>query len=88
MIKLSIKDEKKKSMKLSSSVTIDGTVYRITEIGANAFKNNKVIQRVVVPGSIRKIGNSCFEGCRSLKSITIGTGTTTIGKKHLRNVAH
>ncbi len=81
LIKLSIKDEKKKSMKLSSSVTIDGTVYRITEIGANAFKNNKVIQRVVVPGSIRKIGNSCFEGCRSLKSITIGTGTTTIGKK-------
>lgn len=34
-----------------------------------------------MPGSIRKIGNSCFEGCRSLKSITIGTGTTTIGKK-------
>ena len=52
----------------------------ITEIGEDAFKENKNIERLIIPSSIITIGKSSFYGCTSLKTIEFSQGLLNIGK--------
>ena len=52
----------------------------ITEIGDNAFKENKNIEKLIIPSSITTIGKSAFYGCTSLKTIEFSQGLLNIGK--------
>lgn len=52
----------------------------ITEIGDNAFKENKNIEKLIIPSSITSIGKSAFYGCTSLKTIEFSQGLLNIGK--------
>ena len=47
--------------------------------GANLYLNNTLVENIVIPESIIKIGNSVFCGCQSLKSIIIPESVTNIG---------
>lgn len=62
---------------------IDGVLYvgtETTQINSPAYKNNSEIYSVVIPDSIvTPIGNSAFENCTYLQSITIGKNVTSIG---------
>ncbi len=60
-----------------SSVTYSGKTYTVTTIGSNAFKSNKSITSVVLPGTVGGLPTSCFSGCSSLDSIVLG-GVTAI----------
>ena len=60
----------------------------VKKIAGNAFyatdsdsenKTSKVTE-VVVPSTVKSIGNSAFEECESLKSVTLGNGLETIGR--------
>ena len=53
----------------------------VTEIGKNAFNNNRVIERVTLPDTVTKIGDCAFMDCRLLRRINIPDGVTTIGDK-------
>lgn len=53
-----------------------GTVFKnltisdgIRTIGVNAFKNRTSLQRVILPASLTKIGESAFSGCTNLTGI-------------------
>ena len=48
---------------------------RILYIGGN-----KVEGTLVIPDSVTSIGDSAFDGCTELTSVTIGNGVTSIGK--------
>lgn len=48
--------------------------YKIIGIGENAFKASKQLRYVKLSPSIEYIGNSAFEGCTSLDSISIPMG--------------
>ncbi len=61
----------KGSVKIASSVTLDGTKYKVTEVSANAFKNSKKVTKITVPASVTKIGKSAFGKSAKLKKITI-----------------
>lgn len=49
-----------------SDITLPNTV---TKIGDEALKGNKKIVRVTIPGSVKDIANSAFEGCPNLEEV-------------------
>ena len=59
--------------------TCFGTIYRITKIGENIFKDCDKLETIVIPNTVTEIGNSAFEGCKSLKNINIPNEVTKIG---------
>lgn len=71
----------KTDLTVSSTITVNGVKYQISEIAANAFKNNKKIKTVKIGNSITKIGKSAFEGCTKLKKVTFGTSLSEIGSR-------
>ena len=69
------------SITIPNTVTIDGIVYKVTAIEANAFKNNKKITKVTIGKNVTSIGKNAFSGCSKLKSLKLGAAVTTIGDK-------
>ncbi len=69
------------SIKIPDTVTIDGIVYKVTAIEANAFKNNKKITKVTIGKNVTSIGKNAFSGCSKLKTLKLGAAVTTIGDK-------
>ena len=57
--------------------TIEG--YPVTSIELDAFYNCTYITSVVVPDSVKHIGDMAFGECESLENITLGNGLTSIG---------
>ena len=56
----------------------------VTAIGGNAFRNNKKIEKVTIPASVKTIKNGgAFSGCKNLKEVVIPTKSKlkTIGDK-------
>ena len=53
--------------------------YKVTEIGAGAFKNCEHVTEIELPSTITKIGADAFSGCDRLSSINIPSKVTEIG---------
>ena len=49
----------------------DGDVYTVTGIASEAFKGNKRLTSITIPGSIKSIEDAAFSGCENLKEISI-----------------
>lgn len=56
---------------IPDTITINGTVYRVTSVGEKAFYKNRSLKKIVISGYIEKINAKAFYGCTSLKEITI-----------------
>ena len=56
----------------------------VTEIAESAFSGNKHLKSVVIPDSVRTIGNFAFYGCSELESVTFGKGVTKISSAAFR----
>lgn len=59
--------------------TYVGTVYRITKIDDNIFKDCDKLETVVIPDTVTEIGNNAFNGCKALKDVNIPNDVTKIG---------
>ncbi|MBO4592488.1 MAG: leucine-rich repeat protein [Eubacterium sp.] len=62
---------------IAATVKKDGFTYKITAIGANAFKGQKKLATVTIGANVANIGKGAFNGCASLKTITIKSGKLT-----------
>ena len=63
----------------NDGVYIDGSEYKLTSIGSNAFASCDSLTSVIIPNSVTSIGNRAFLRCSSLTSVTIPEGVTSIG---------
>ena len=70
--------ELKGALTLPSTQTSNGTQYKVTGVGANAFQS-LAITSLVIPDSIASIGGGAFAGCTSLETLVMGNGVTAIG---------
>ena len=43
----------------------------VTELDDGAFRNNKTLNSITLPNTLKKIGSSAFAGCTSLKTIDV-----------------
>ena len=55
---------------LTSTVTYDGRAYTLTQIGTNAFRNNRQITSLTIPSTVKVIYNFAVSGCSRLNSVT------------------
>ncbi|MBE5860276.1 MAG: hypothetical protein E7301_09160 [Butyrivibrio sp.] len=86
-----VKPESKKasSVTIPNTVSIDGEDYRVTELGAGAFKNNKNLKKVSIGENVEKIGKKAFYKCKNLKKLTITSTYLTkksVGKNAFKGI--
>lgn len=70
-IRFSKANAKKKSITIPATIKADGISYKVTEVGANAFKNNKKVKKVVIGANVSKIAKKAFNKCPNLKTVVI-----------------
>lgn len=70
----------------ASEMDLSGAVFAnsLTEVPAHEFAACKALEKIILPGSVKKIGANAFESCLKLKTLVIGSGTD--GTVDLTNV--
>jgi hypothetical protein len=56
---------------IPETFTYNGVKYKVINIDFHAFLNNTKITSVTIPSTVQTIGESAFDGCKKLKSVTI-----------------
>lgn len=75
------------SLTIPSSVKIGNYVYKVTEIGTKAFRNNKSLKKVVIGKNVKKVSAYAFDGDKSLKNVKISSKMIKeVGKKAFRGI--
>jgi len=67
------------SVVIPQTVTYGDETYKITEIGAGAFRKDTKITTVTVGKNVTKIGKDAFNGCSKLATVKAGSAVTSIG---------
>ena len=70
-VRFSKANAKKKSITIPATIKADGVSYKVTEVGANAFKNNKRVKKVVIGANVSKISKKAFNKCPNLRTVVI-----------------
>ena len=60
---------------IPSTVTYDGLIYSVNEIGLGAFGDCRSLTSVTIGNSVTSIGESAFSNCHSLTSVTVPSHT-------------
>jgi len=75
------------SVTIPATVQYKGMTFKVTEIGKNAFKNQKKLKKVVIGKNVEKIGSKSFYGAKKLSKITFkGTKIKSIGKYAFKGI--
>ncbi len=54
---------------IPDSVEHKGAKLPVVGIAADAFRDNKLLTRVLIPGTVARIGSHAFSGCQGLKEV-------------------
>lgn len=76
-VRFSKANPKAKTVTIPNTITVDGISYKVTEVGANAFKNNKKVKKVTIGANVVKVANKAFNKCPSLRNVIIKTTLLT-----------
>ncbi len=66
---------------IPDTVTNNTTIYTVTSIGINVFKNFSALTSLTLPTNLTSIEESAFEGCNKLTSLNIPNSVMSIGEK-------
>ena len=76
-----------RNAEIPATVKWSGITFKVTSIGAKAFKGCKKLSSVTVEKNVVSIGASAFEGCKNLKKITVKTKVLNkVGKNALKGI--
>ena len=64
---------KARATAVPSTIKAKGITYKVTSIGANAFKNCKKLTKATIGANVRVIKAKAFKNCPKLKTVTIKT---------------
>ena len=84
------RNSKNASAVIPKTIKINGNVYKVTEISANAFKNCKRLKKVTIGKNITKIGKNAFLNCKSLRHMNIQSSKLTnknVGKNAFKGIS-
>lgn len=76
-VRFSKANPKAKTVTIPNTITVDGINYKVAEVGANAFKNNKKVKKVAIGANVVKVANKAFNKCPSLRNVIIKTTLLT-----------
>lgn len=76
-VRFSKANPKAKTVTIPNAITVDGISYKVIEVGANAFKNNKKVKKVTIGANVVKVANKAFNKCPSLRNVIIKTTLLT-----------
>ena len=76
-VRFSKANPKAKTVTIPNTITVNGISYKVAEVGANAFKNNKKVKKVTIGANVVKIANIAFNKCPSLRNVIIKTTLLT-----------
>ena len=62
---------------VSLPIDIQSITYKVTSIGANAFKNCKKLTKATIGTNVKVIKAKAFNNCPKLKTVTIKTALLT-----------
>ena len=68
---------KARAITVPSTIKAKGITYKVTSIGANAFKNCKKLTKATIGANVRVIKAKAFKNCPKLKTVTIKTALLT-----------
>ena len=68
--------------------SVDGVLFNKDKSELITYPAGKTDSEYVIPNSVISIGDSAFENCTNLASITIGNGVTSIGRSAFYNTAY
>ena len=70
---------KSSTVKIPSTIEVDGVKYKVTTIDDGAFKNNSTVKKVTINNNITTVGDNAFSGCKKLESVSLGKNVKEIG---------
>lgn len=76
-VRFSKANPKAKTVTIPNTITVNGISYKVAEVGANAFKNNKKVKKVTIGANVVKIANKAFNKCPILRNVIIKTTLLT-----------
>ena len=76
-VRFSKANPKAKTVTIPRTIKVNGISYKVAEVGANAFKNNKKVKKVTIGANVVKIANKAFNKCPSLRNVIIKTTLLT-----------
>lgn len=65
---------------IPESISYENNIYKVTEIGDNAFKSCTYLTGITLPNTIVSIGDYAFYGCRSISNIILPESLKTLGE--------
>lgn len=75
------------SVTVPATVKLNGYTFKVTGIGANAFKGNKKLAKVTIGANVTKIGKNAFQSCAKLKKVTIKSKKLkSVGKNAFKGI--
>lgn len=83
-------NDKARVITVPSTIKAKGITYKVTSIGANAFKNCKKLTKATIGANVRVIKAKAFKNCPKLKTVTIKTvllTKKTASKKYFSKVS-
>ncbi|MBQ9983723.1 MAG: leucine-rich repeat protein [Lachnospiraceae bacterium] len=61
--------DKNVGIRIPETVTNNGVTYTVTSLGEYAFSNENNLVLVEIPGTVKKIGEKCFDSCYYLQQV-------------------
>ena len=73
---------------IPSTIEYGGESYTVVQIGEEAFNENKKIETLEIPATVKVIGDKAFEQCKHLTKIQFSPGLERIGEKAFSQCTH